>query len=273
MELDSYMAGFWIVPASTVLGVLGLLLVRWRFDARTLSACHEVGGYLLSVVGTLYAVLLGLIVVDSMARFQAARQTTDQEANALANIILFANGLPPAKRNEIRALSATYAELVVEKEWKEMDEGRHSQSARHTAVELFRAVCDFEPKTESEKAIYAAELAAVGELWNNRRIRIVTSTQGVPALEWAVLIVGGTITIMFTYFFIIENMKIQIAMTALLGLIISLNIYLVSMFGYPFSGDVKVDPGSFGLAQAIIEDRVELTPGQGQAPPVAVDVR
>jgi hypothetical protein len=260
IELDTYFSGFFLVVGSSGLAVIGLLLVRRCLDSRTLIACHEVGGYLLSVVGTLYAVLLGLIVVEAMGRFQAARQTTDQEANALADIVLFSHGLPSSKRAEILRRSATYAELVLDKEWKAMDDGGFSPEARRAAVDLVRTVSDFEPTTEREKATFAVELQAAGELWNNRRVRIATSTHGIPALEWVVLIAGAIVTIIFTYFFMIERLAIQIAMTALVSMIISLNIYLVMMFGYPFSGDLTVGADSFRLAQTIMEDRVELTP-------------
>src|SRR5207237_1333196 len=82
--------------------VVGLLAVRRVLRTWDLLECHDVGGYLLSVVGTLYAVILGLIVVDSMGKFQQARATVEQESNSLADIILLSNQLPRRERDEIR---------------------------------------------------------------------------------------------------------------------------------------------------------------------------
>lgn len=260
MALDTYASGAILIVLSTLAGVGGLLLVHRWVNHKILMTCHEVGGYLLSVVGTLYAVLLGLIVVEAMSRFESARQTTDQEANALANVVLYANGLPPAKRRELADLAARYAHLVIEDEWRAMDDGHDSPAARRAAYDLVRAVCEFEPRNERESAVYSAELDAAGQLWNNRRVRIVTAHHGVPRLQWVVLIVGGMITIAFTYFFKIEHLRIQLVMTGLVSALISLNIYLVGMFGYPFSGDLKVDADTFRLAQAVIEERVENVP-------------
>ncbi len=133
-----------------------------------------------------------------------------------------------------------------------MDQGKFNMEARQTAVDLIDTVSAFEPRTEREQGLYAAQLGALCEFWNGRRTRIVTAGHGIPALEWVVLITGGVITILFTYFFKLEHLKIQVIMTALVATIISLCLYLVLMFGYPFSGDLKVDPSGFRVSQAIV---------------------
>jgi len=55
-----------------------------------------------------------------------------------------------------------------------------------------------------------------------------------------VLIVGGVAVVVFTYFFGLEHVKAQIAMTSMVALLIVLNLYLILLFAYPYSGDVKV---------------------------------
>jgi len=85
MNIDSYGVGFSLIAAVSLLSVLGLLFVRRTFHLDKLKSCHEVGGYLLSVVGTMYAVLLGLIVVDAMTKFQTARAIVEQRARKFAS--------------------------------------------------------------------------------------------------------------------------------------------------------------------------------------------
>lgn len=252
IAMDSYGAGVGLVVGSVILSVVGLILVRRAMDTKTLVACHEVGSSLLSIVGTLYAVILGLVVVDAMGKFQEAHVVTEAESNALSDLVVFSKRLPEAKRQQIHAHALAYAEIVSREEWPMMDHGRFSRHARASALSLIDVVTDFEPVTESQKAIYAQLLTASSDLWNNRRSRTGMVTRGVPALEWAVLIAGGVITIMFTYFFVLESLRVQIAMTALVALIISLNVYLVAMFGYPYSGDLKVDAGGFAIIQSIL---------------------
>ena len=263
MKIDSYLSGVFLVGGSTVLSVVGLLVVRRLLHSKNLISSHDVGGYLLSVVGTMYAVILGLIVVDAMGRFQEARQTAERESNAVADVILLSNQFPPEQRTRIQTLALAYIDRVLEDEWPILDHGQFAPSARHAAIDLINAVCGFDPKTNKEQEIYAAQIEALCEFWNCRRTRINTAAHGLPALEWFVLIVGGIITIAFTYFFKLEHLRIQIIMTVMVASMIALCLFLVLMFGYPYSGELKVDPSNFKVAHAIIayQGGRTITPG------------
>jgi hypothetical protein len=263
LKIDSYLAGFLLVSATTVASIAGLLIVRKVLHKENLISSHDVGGYLLSVVGTTYAVILGLIVVDAMARFEEARQTTETESNALADLILLAEQLPREKRDRIQSLALAYVERVIDDEWPVMDLGRYAPTARRAAIDLINAVSDFEPTTEKEKAIYATELSVLCEFWNCRRTRTVAAAQGIPTLEWVVLIVGGVLTMTFTYLFKLEHLKIQIIMTAMVAMILALSLFMVLMFGYPYSGEMKVSPDGFKVTRAIVGLRTGRPPSPG----------
>lgn len=264
MMIDSYVAGFFMISGSTVLSIVGLLLVRRVLHKENLISSHDVGGYLLSVVGTTYAVILGLIVVDAMGRFQEARQTTETESNAVADVILLANQLPRATRERIQSRALAYVDRVIEDEWPLMNRGRFAPTARRAAVDLVDAVCDFEPKTEKEQAIYGAAVSAVCEFWNCRRTRTVTAAHGVSGLEWVILLSGGVITMAFTYLFKLEHLKIQVIMTALVAMIIAICLFMVLMFGYPYSGEMKVSPDGFMVTRAIIALQAGRSPISGK---------
>src|SRR5271155_5026062 len=124
--LGSYWFLAIIVPASVALAMLGLLLVRKYVKHQTLAVHHDVAGYMLSIVGTLYAVVLGFIVVDSLNTFQKARLTVEQEANALHDIFHLAQGLPSPISLDIRTTCLSYAKLMVSEEWPAMADGHDS---------------------------------------------------------------------------------------------------------------------------------------------------
>lgn len=256
MQLDSYFGGVIVVLLSTLVSVAGLLLTRKLIDLNKLRASHEVGGYLLSVVGTLYAVLLGLVVVDAMQKFQVARDVTEREANCLADVFILASGFPEPKSTQIKSLCVKYGELVVNEEWKTMKENRHNSEARRTAVRLMQEVIAFEPKTEGEKAIYPLTVDNACQIWQNRRTRINMAFAGIPTVEWVTLFAGAIITIFFTYFFGLENLPLQIIMTAMVSILISLNMFLVLLYGYPFSGELCINPDAFMITRSIFDNRV-----------------
>lgn len=78
-----------------------------------------------------------------------------------------------------------------------------------------------------------------------RRLRIEALHNGLPFALWWVLLAGGLATIIFTYFFGVKNTRLQIVMTAIVTLVICLNIFLLASFDDPFGGDVMVHPTAF----------------------------
>jgi hypothetical protein len=79
-------------------------------------------------------------------------------------------------------------------------------------------------------------------------------------VEWFVLILGGIVTVVFTYFFGIESLKVQVMMTVMVSLLISLNLYLVILFGAPFSGDLQVSPEALHVDKLIFDDQLGIKP-------------
>ena len=255
MTLDSYLMGTLLIIASTLVSMIGLLLVRRLLDIKRLAAAHDVSGNFLSIVGTMYAVLLGLIVVDAMGRYQKASMNVEEESNQLADLV-YSRG-PDAHREapgEIRTLAVRYAELVQDREWAAMSRGTFDEESREAVLKLMEAVRDWEPNTESEKAIYSVALVAATDLWNARRERLIVCHQGIPGLEWFIVVLGGMVTIGLTYVFVFEDVRIQLALTSMVTLLIALNVYLIVMFGYPFSGDLRVDPESFQAALSVFRN-------------------
>lgn len=260
--MNAYIFAVLSVLSATVLSVGGMLLVRRRVGVEALAAYHEVAGYLLSVVGTLYAVLLGFVVVHAMDHSQELRLLVDQEASALCNIYLCANGLPEKKKDKIRTLCGRYADAVINEEWQAMREGKYSVAAFKNVWSIWKEVTTYAPETECEKTLHQQLVSEICSMTQNRRTRIVSARHGMNGLLWAVLIIGAIFTVLFTYFFGVRNLRAQILMTALVSLTLALNVLLVFVFGSPFSGDFAIQPDSFKLDRMIFENFDTGTPPQ-----------
>jgi hypothetical protein len=260
MEFHGFTTGLAIICGGIVAAIALVALVRKMFSKDTLRQAHDITGNLLSVVGTLYAVLLGLIVVDALVRFEHAIDVVQQESNALADIFLLADRLPKPERGRLQETCKTYARQVVEDEWPLMATGHVSMAARKTAFDLARSLDGFEPATESQKVVYPMLLEQIRQLWDYRRERVGTAEFGIPAVEWFVLVVGGAVTVLFGGLFRAESVSLQRFLTALAALLIGLNLYLVSLFGYPFSGELTVSSRPFEVDIAIFEGRFDGMP-------------
>ena len=252
--MNAYLTGATAVTLATLLSIAGMLAVRKRVGVQQLSRYHEVAGYLLSVVGTLYAVLLGFVVVEAMQHTQDLRVLVDQEAGGLCNIYLCANGLPKEKKAIIQKTCDEYADAVINDEWPSIKHGTYSVKAFNRVWVLWKEISTYAPVTETEKTMHSQLTSEICSMTQNRRTRIVSASHGTNPLMWTVLIVGAVFTVIFTYFFGVENIKAQIIMTTLVSLTLSLNIFLVFVFGSPFGGEYIVQPDSFILDRMIFKN-------------------
>jgi len=255
MEVHGYTTGSLIILGGVVAAMVLVALARKMFSREKLKQAHDLTGNLLSVVGTLYAVLLGLVVVDALSRFSHATDVVREESNALADVFLMAEKLPEPQRSAIQAASKAYAAEVVNDEWPLMAQGRSSGSARQMAFTLSKSLRDFEPASESQKAVYPLIIEQIRRVWDCRRERISITKNGVPAVEWFVLIAGGVVTVLFAGLFFAESVSLQRFLTVLTALLIGLNLYLVNLFGYPFAGEITVSSRPFQVDIAIFEGR------------------
>ena len=257
MALDTYLGGFLLIVIVTMAAVGGLFVARKIFNLEHLKQTHEVGGVLFSAVGTLYAVLLGLIVVDAMTKFGSTRDLVQNEASNLANVFILADTFPPEREREVRLLCTDYCKEVIENEWSAMDDARFSPVARKMVVKLMENVTSFEPTTQNQQALYPMLVQSAMTLWDCRCDRINAARQGIPLIEWVTLVLGGVITVFFTYFFGLDSIKIQTVMVSMVTILISLNLYLFMLFAYPFSGDVCIKPEPFEIDLSIFEKRID----------------
>ncbi|HEY9681924.1 MAG TPA: hypothetical protein V6C86_10120 [Oculatellaceae cyanobacterium] len=260
--MNSYFFGFLVILGTVVMSVAGMLLVRWKVSLPTLISYHEVAGYLLSVVGTLYAVLLGFVVVDAMQHVQDVRGLVSMEASGLANIYLSSEGLSEPKRTTIRKYCHQYAEDVINDEWQTLRHGKYSQKSFHDVFRIWKEITSIDPKSEREQNLHQQLIQEICTMTQNHRTRVINATRGVAPVLWLVLIIGGIFTVIFTYFFGVANLRVQTLMTILVSTTLSLNVYLVWVFGHPMLTDLGVKPGPFELDLTIFDsfERGEMPP-------------
>lgn len=243
--IGSYWFLIILAVVSISLSMGGLWLVRRTVSHETLMDHHDVAAAMLSVVGSLYAVVLGLVVVGSISKFEQARETVTHEANSLRNVYSLTRGLKNPLKEKIRELCVAYAREVIQYDWPKMAESSKSEQVDNTFANLSARIVELNPANSSEANLQQNLLAAINEIDDDRAMRTIMSTPSFGELIWAVLIVGGVVLIVYTYFFGVENLKLQLLMTGLVTVVLVLNMIIVAMFAYPFTGDVKVRPTPF----------------------------
>lgn len=240
--------------------IAGLLVFRRFLSPELLKQHHDVADPYSQFVGMLFAVLLGFMVADAMSRFGAARQTVEQEASSIGNVFRLAEGLPSESRNSIRALCDKYVRQVAKEEWPLLAQHKTSKATWETYRQLWHACTTCKPSNPEEVNAHSALLPCMAEAGTNRRLRVDALHNGLPPVLWCILGVGGVATIVFTYFFNVEQLRLQIVMVSIVSLVICLNIFLLATYDDPFSGDMTISPAAFDTQSMLFEAEMKGTP-------------
>jgi uncharacterized membrane protein YraQ (UPF0718 family) len=223
----------------------GLVLVQRLVPIERRLEHNDVAGFIYAVLGVAYAVLLGLMVVAVWQDWQAAQDSATQEANELAAVFWLAHGLPEPEGRHIQELARDYARVEVRQEWPLMQHGKSSPEAWELLDEMRASVEALHPADEAQTVLYDNLLQRLHELGDARRTRLLQAEEGLPAILWAVLLVGGVIEVGFTYLFGLQSTTVHVLMVAALALVIGLVLFTVAALDYPFRGDVRIGPDSF----------------------------
>lgn len=239
---------FLIVGGSTLLSVAGMFLVRKSVSRQTLESCHEVGGFLLAIIGTLYAILVGLIVVNSQAKVDAASDMSVTEANRLSHIFHMASTFKEPGRQKIRSDIHMYALAAVKQDWSKVEDGAEKEATIGPYRHLWRDVTAYVPEGDKESECYSKILDDLEELSDARKYRMVAARGGLSSVLWSVLICGGIMLVLFTYFFFVESLLSQALMTACVAVFLSMNVFLIYIFQNPYRPELGAKEAGFGFS-------------------------
>ena len=206
---------------------------------------NDVAGFIYAVLGVAYAVLLAFVVIAVWQDYEAAQTNVESEAHELAGIYFLASRMPEPERTRIQDLARTYARVVIEEEWPMMERGQTSPRADFLLRQLTLKLLEFDPNTEGEQVLYESGLRQLHDAADARRSRLLEVREGIPDLLWVVLVLGGAITVSFTYLFGLKSNLAHALMVAALTLVICGILFTIGEFNNPFSGPVEIQPEAF----------------------------
>jgi Protein of unknown function (DUF4239) len=228
-----------------LVAVAGLVLVQRLVPPERRVGQNDVAGFIFAVLGVAYAVLLAFVVIAVWEEYKTAQTNLESEAHELAGVYFLASRLPEPERTRIQDLARTYARVVVEEEWPMMERGQTSPRADSLVRQLTLKILEFDPHTKGEQVLYESGLTQLHDAADARRSRLLEVREGIPKLLWVVLVVGGVITVSFTYLFGLKSNVAHALMVAALTLLICGILFTIGEFNYPFSGVVEIRPDAF----------------------------
>jgi Protein of unknown function (DUF4239) len=234
---------------TTAVALAGLRFIRKRYPAEVLKENHEVAAIIFNAFGLLYGVVVAFVVFVTWSGYDEATKNLQMEANETIDIFHIAKAFPEPVRTTIRQGLMEYANSVYNDELKRMSEGQISLYSRSTLRNLINLFNNMDQSSAPNRELYAESLSCISKLAEYRRLRVFSGNNTIPVAIWLVLLTCGLITVCYTYFLGVKNIRAQYLMTAALTITITLILVLIYILDHPFTGpsSVSVEP----LKQAV----------------------
>jgi hypothetical protein len=249
--LPLWLSAFLLVVLPTLVTMCGPAVVRHFVGLERITVNNEVAGFKFATLGVIYAVLLGFAVIVVWERFSEAEGVVTREAGAVASMFRLSTGFDSNTEASFRGRLSEYTKSVIVDDWPEMWRGRESLRTRKALNDLYRTVLSYSTNNPRDAVVIGEFLNQLDHVTQERRQRLELAAGIVPGLIWLVLLLGAMITLSFTFFFGLENLRAQIAMTGMLALLIYLALFVAASIDHPFTGPIRVTPESLNL---VLED-------------------
>ncbi|HTW28704.1 MAG TPA: hypothetical protein VME92_16375 [Acetobacteraceae bacterium] len=234
-----------LLIGGAVLGaVVTELLARRLLGVEFRRRHNDAAAAMFSVVGVTYAVLLAFIATLSWEGFDKAEAAAYAEAAAAQDVADVLAGFGTsglAMRTEV----ADYLRAVVTVEWPAQAQGREIDAGSDALRRLGREALALHPASLAEMNLDAALLQSVQRLRDARQVRLLAARGNVPGIVWAVVILGGGLTILCGSLLGVASLRMHLALSAILAASGGLVLLLILALSNPFRGEFRVSTAPF----------------------------
>src|ERR1700744_6040727 len=241
-----------IVTLAASLLFMVLLNRLWTQEKRSVN--NDLIGWQLTIVRNTYAVILGFMLYTVWTAYGEAQINVDLEANALRDLYRSADGLPEPQRTQLKHEARAYAAAVIDHDWPQMAEGNVPEGSHLIDEAMWKTAMTIKPESPTE-VIYTNQLLNhPPTLTEHRRTRMLQAVYSLPTIFWAVLIVGGLVTVLSAATFGARNTALHAFQVLSFTLLVTLVLLAISDVNLPFQGWVHIDNYAFIRARTYMTD-------------------
>jgi hypothetical protein len=238
--LPLWQSGLLVVVVPTLLAMIGPAMVRRSYGLEKLVTNNEVAGFKFAVLGVIYAVLQGFAVLVVWEQFAAGGDAVTREAGAAAILYRLADEMPEPARGTIRADVTHYLRSAIAEDWPAMSRGRLASGPSSALTRIYHDVIAVAPPEPHQTALLGEVFRQLDQMTDARRQRLSVAAGATPNVIWLALVVGAVVTVGFTFFFATQSLRVQVAMTALLAVLVFMVLLVLVSIDHPFTGPVSV---------------------------------
>jgi tryptophan-rich sensory protein len=246
LSLPSWLALLVLVVAIVALSLLGFKLVSRRVPHYVMKPHNDVAGFIFATVGVMYGVILGFDIYMVWQDLSQAQQISALESGEALGLYRDLSLYPDTEAvAPVRRALSEFIQSVVKDEYPAMAKMQQSHTTEMAFDRLWGSLCGLRPNGPLEQIIYQEILEDLNRLAKFRLERLEAASQELPSVVWLTLVVGGVITICFTYFFGAENVTAHVVMTGLLAAMVATVVFVIVELDHPFMGEAAIKPDHY----------------------------
>lgn len=248
-DVPLLIAGAAIIGSLCLFAVIGLVLAR-RFvlpRLRIRIEDSEYAGGMLQSIMVFYGLAVALMAVSVSQTYSDVSKIISGEAINLGSLYRDVSGYPEPIRARLQDELRDYTDQVIHGAWPLMAQGKVPTAGVEYMNRFQTILIAFEPGTEGQKLLHGETLRAYNQMIQARRLRVDAVNTGLPAVMWIVIIVGAFIGLSASFFFKVEDARVQGIQALLLATFIGLVIFMIFALDRPFRGDLALGPGPYQL--------------------------
>jgi hypothetical protein len=242
--------GLLIVGAPAILAALCVAAARMFLQGKVREGHNDVLVPLFLTAGTIYAVMLGFLVVVVWEAYGDAKGNVGAEASTLTTMYRMTNGMNPAELKPMREHIRAYTEAVADKEWAiQAKTGGASPEARRQVAEIYREFAMM-PRDVEMSSINREFLQQFSVVTAARNKRTLQAGEDVPWVLWFGLIGGAAIVVAMSCFLYMDRLWPHIMGSVVLTVLIGVLLFVTVILAKPFQGALalKAEPFEHSLS-------------------------
>ncbi len=223
---------------------VGRYVTRKFSFANLVESGEGIGSYC-NVVGILYAIVMGYVLVNVYESYSAADMAVENESALIIDILRDAEGLPPRDGMALRVALLRYVESVTQKEWPHMVKfsNAHPETFEHV-MNIYQIMRSIRCENDEQRIFLSEILSRLNDFSSTRHQRLVASGARVPNMLWGMIIIVGLVTLSLCLFFPVENDRLRVYFLASTASVMTFTTMLIYVMDRPYSGTLGIQPDS-----------------------------
>ncbi len=248
-NLPLVIVGTAIIVLLCVFALSGLAIFSRYILPRLKLGAEETGftSAMMQAVMVFYGLAVALIAVSVWQTYTDAARTISEEATAVGVLYRDVSSYPEPTRSQLQQDLRDYLNYVITEAWVLQRRGEVPSGGMEQVNHFQAGLAAFEPATEGQKLLHGETFRAFSQMIEARRLRLDAVLTGLPGMLWCVIVIGAMVSLSSTFFFQVEDARLQRIQVILLAVFIGQIIFMIFALDRPFRGDLGLRPDPYQL--------------------------